>query len=86
MRTAFSELAFGLLIIRLFNREFLPIGTVFTAHAILMVSLSLYERKETDFILHSDSEPFETNGYNVLAACGLTLSAQIALLALLAQL
>lgn len=84
IRSAFSELTFGLIILRLFAKEFLYVGTVYTIHAIFMVFLSLYQRQQKEKIfLETPDMEFVTSGHFVLLSAFLTLATHCALLALL---
>lgn len=84
IRTAFSELTFGLVILRLFSKEFLPVGTVYTVHALAMVILAIYQRWKTDllFLKYLDRE-FVTSGNLVLASGLLAIAADVVLLVLI---
>lgn len=87
IRTAFSELSFGLVILRLFSKEFLPVGTVYTVHALCMIILALYQRWQYKllFLKYIEGE-FVTSGRIVLASGLLAIAADIVLLVIIARL
>lgn len=47
IRTALGQLSFALVILKIFSREFLPIGTVFTIQGFVILVIGLYRRKKT---------------------------------------
>lgn len=47
IRTALGQLSFALIILKIFSREFLPIGTVFTIQGFVILVIGLYRRKNT---------------------------------------
>lgn len=47
LRNALGQLSFALVILKLFSKEFLPIGTVFTAQGIVILLIAWYRRQCT---------------------------------------
>lgn len=47
IRTALGQLSFALVILKIFSREFVPIGTVFTVQGFVILLLALYRRQYT---------------------------------------
>lgn len=84
LRTALGKVTFGLLIMRLFSRDFLPIGVLFVVSAILNLVLTLQQRQRNERVLISEpSTTFETNGGFVAILTTVDLASYITLLVLL---
>lgn len=84
IRTAVSHLSFGLVVLRLFSREFLGVGTVYTVQSILMLLLAYYQRNRVEHQFEaSNFHRFITSGKSVILSTIITLGAHISLLVIL---
>jgi len=84
MRTGLSKVTFGLLVLRVFSKEFQPIGILFVVSAMVNLLLTLYERKRNEIVLIEEpSTTFITNGDFVALFALLDITAFIALLVFL---
>lgn len=80
LRTAFSKLSFGLVILRLFTKEFFPLGIVYVASAILTMVLSLYQRVHSErLLIEHPSTTFVTAGNIVVGTAAIDIVSQVAL-------
>ncbi|RCK55794.1 hypothetical protein Cantr_04922 [Candida viswanathii] len=84
-RTAIGCLAFSILIIKLFSKEFLPIGTIYTVYGCLLYFLGVIKASRVDMYYNpeKDMEMFTTSGDFVVFLTILSLSCYIALLVLI---
>ena len=84
-RTAIGCLSFSILIIKLFSKEFLPIGTIYTIYGCLLYFLGVFKSSREDVYYNPDKdmEMFTTSGDFVLFLTILSLCCYIALLVLL---
>ncbi|PRT55614.1 hypothetical protein B9G98_03234 [Wickerhamiella sorbophila] len=86
IRTAFSELTFGLIILRLFSKEFLPVGTVYTIQSLCMIVLALHQRWQYKVLFLRDIDgDFVTSGQIVLISGLLAIAADTVLLVIIAR-
>lgn len=67
-RTAIGCLSFSILIIKLFSKEFLPIGTIYTIYGCLLYFLGVFKSSRVDVYYNPDKdmEMFTTSGDFVL--------------------
>ncbi|CAN6662724.1 hypothetical protein TRVA0_034S00980 [Trichomonascus vanleenenianus] len=88
LRTALSQLSFALVVLKLFNRRFIPIGTTFTVYGLLIIFIALYRRTaDTKIVLSSDhSHKFATGGDTVLLLGLTSIVSYIVLIVLLVRL
>jgi len=84
-RTAVGCFAFSILIIKLFSKEFLPIGTIYTIYGCLLYFLGVFKAARVDSYYNPDKdiEMFTTSGDFVVFLTILSLSCYIALLVLI---
>lgn len=83
-RSAIGCLSFSILIIKLFSREFLPIGTIYTAYGCLLYFIGVVKALSVDVFYNpkKDMEMFKTSGDSVLLLSVISLASYIALLIL----
>lgn len=87
LRTAFSKLSFGLVILRLFSKEFFPLGMVYVASAIMTMALSLYQRAYSErLLIEHPSTTFVTAGNIVVMTATIDILSQITLFILILRL
>ncbi|CAI5758906.1 unnamed protein product [Candida verbasci] len=84
-RTAIGCLAFSLLIIKLFSKEFLPIGTAYTIYGCIVYFIGVYKSNHVDVYYNpeKDIEMYKTGGNYVLLLTIISLSCYISLLVLI---
>lgn len=84
-RSAIGCLSFSILIIKLFSKEFLPIGTIYTAYGCLLYFIGVYKAASVDVYYNSskDMEMFKTSGDSVILLSVISLASYIALLILI---
>lgn len=84
-RTAVGCLAFSILLIKVFSKEFLPIGTIYTIYGCLLYFLGVVKASRVDMYYNpeKDMEMFTTSGDFVVFLTILSLSCYIALLVLI---
>lgn len=84
-RTAVGCLAFSILLIKVFSKEFLPIGTIYTIYGCLLYLLGVVKASRVDMYYNpeKDMEMFTTSGDFVVFLTILSLSCYIALLVLI---
>ncbi|CAO3662347.1 hypothetical protein G6F70_002267 [Rhizopus microsporus] len=81
-RTALAAFSTGLLILKVFTREFYKIGITFFVFGIAMLVIALWRRR-TSFDVFDPTIPFKTSGNWVLLTTVVTMFAYIVLLVLL---
>lgn len=83
-RTAIGALSFLILIIKLFSKEFLPIGAIYTAYGLVLYFFGVYKGNNVDFYYNpkKNKEFFVTLGRSVLFLSIVSLGCYIALLGL----
>ncbi|KAG7664609.1 uncharacterized protein J8A68_001834 [[Candida] subhashii] len=84
-RTAIGCLSFSILIIKLFSKEFLPIGTIYTIYGCLVYFIGVYKSSRVDFYYSPDKhmEMYQTGGDYVLLLTIISLCSYITLLVLI---
>jgi hypothetical protein len=103
LRTALTQLSFGkhnsnrlyawilitgLVILKIFGKEFAPIGTLFTVQSVLFTVIALIRSRKVSFIFvhrHDEGEVeyFTSSGEVVLLAGLITMATQVTLMVLL---
>lgn len=90
IRTALGQMTFSLMIAKMFNREYAPIGMVFIVYSLLLILISIvrgsdiaikFLRKKPD--TESQQDLFHTSGYTVLLTGILSLVSYVALLVII---
>lgn len=90
IRTALGQMTFSLMIAKMFNREYAPIGMVFIVYSLLLILISVvrgsdmavkFLRKKPD--TESQQDMFHTSGYTVLLTGLLSLASYVALLVII---
>lgn len=87
-RTAISCLSFSIVIIKLFSREFLPLGTVYTAYGCLLFFMGVIKSGSVDTFYNTENDTieFQTAGDSVLILTAISLASYVALLVLVLRL
>lgn len=93
IRTAVGQLSFALVVLRIFSRDYAPIGTLYTVYGMMVLFIALYrrskilplflKRKQT---AENPVDYFETSGNTVLLLGVLSVANYIVLFVLLFQL
>lgn len=83
-RSAIGCLSFAILIIKLFSREFLPIGIVYTIYGLIFYFLGVYKAASVDVFYNpeKDAEYFKTSGNSVIFLTAISLASYTTLLIL----
>lgn len=83
-RTALGGLSFAIMIIKLFSKEFLPVGVIYTVYGLFFYLMGMYKGGQVDFYYnpHKDKDFFRTLGTSVVIITGVSLACYIALLVL----
>jgi uncharacterized membrane protein YidH (DUF202 family) len=81
-RTALAAFSTGLLILKVFTREFYKIGITFFVFGIAMLVIAVWRRR-TSFDVFDPSIPFKTSGDWVVLTTIVTMATYIILLVLL---
>ncbi|ABN67394.1 conserved hypothetical protein [Scheffersomyces stipitis CBS 6054] len=84
-RSAIGCLSFSILIIKLFSKEFLPIGTIYTVYGSLLYFIGVYKASSVDTYYNPDKDMvmFKTSGDSVLLLSVISLVSYVALLVLI---
>lgn len=84
-RTSIGCLSFSILIIKLFSKEFLPIGTIYTIYGCLLYFIGVYKSSTIDMYYNQIQgvEIYRTAGDYVLLLSIISLISYIALLVLI---
>lgn len=84
-RTAIGCFSFSILIIKLFSKEFLPIGTMYTVYGCILYFIGVYKSLHVDVFYNpeKDMEMYKTGGDYVLLLSIISLCCYIALLVLI---
>ncbi|KAK6202524.1 uncharacterized protein RJT21DRAFT_118575 [Scheffersomyces amazonensis] len=84
-RSAIGCLSFSILIIKLFSKEFLPVGTIYTVYGSLLYFIGVHKAAGVDtyYNPHKDMEIFKTSGDTIVLLTIISLSAYIAVLVLI---
>lgn len=85
MRTCIGALSFAVLILKLFSREFLKIGIVYTIYGVVIFLISLVRLNRIDVYFTNPNEEnstvmFRTGGFIVLLMALVSLACYICLL------
>lgn len=88
IRTAIGQLSFALVIVKLFDRKFAPLGIVFTIYSIMVICVALLRRGRVAHLFlydHSedDETKFVTSGSTVLILSVITIVSYAVLIVLL---
>ncbi|KAG2234030.1 hypothetical protein INT48_007120 [Thamnidium elegans] len=81
-RTALAAFSSGLLILKVFTREFYKIGITFFVFGLAMLAIALWRRR-TSFDVFDQSIPYKTSGDWVILTTIVTMATYIVLLILL---
>ena len=84
-RTSIGCLSFSILIIKIFSKEFLPIGTIYTVYGCVLYFIGVYKSNSVDVFYNpqKNMEMYKTGGNFVLLLTIISLSCYIALLVLI---
>lgn len=84
-RTAIGCFAFSILIIKIFSKEFLPIGTIYTIYGSVVFIIGYYKSKSVDFFYNpaKDKEYFKTSGNSVVLLTLISLACYVSLFILI---
>lgn len=87
-RSAVGCLSFSIVIIKLFSKEFLPIGVIYTLYGSILYFLGVYKVSRVTFFYNPDKDAmmFKTRGNYVLFLTLISLCSYISLLVLLLRL
>ena len=77
-RTALGQLGFALVVLKLFNYEFLAVGSTFTAQGCLILLIGHWRSRRADEMIYSRSS-FETSGNTVMMLFVLNLTCYVTL-------
>lgn len=83
-RTAIGALSFSILIIKLFLKEFLPVGAVYTIYGCVLYFFGVYKSASVDVFYNPDKDMvlYKTGGDSVLLLTIVSLVSYLALLIL----
>lgn len=83
-RTAIGSLAFSMLIIKLFSREFLPIGTIYTIYGCVVFLIGMVKAKSVDFYYNptKNKEYFKTSSNSIILLGSVSLICYVILFVL----
>ncbi|CAK9438685.1 uncharacterized protein LODBEIA_P29090 [Lodderomyces beijingensis] len=86
-RTSIGCLSFSILIIKLFSKEFLPVGTIYTIYGCFLYFLGVYQSSCVDVFYNPEKnmEMYKTGGDYVLALTIISLCCYVAVLVLILQ-
>ncbi|AOW04066.1 hypothetical protein B0I72DRAFT_136183 [Yarrowia lipolytica] len=76
-RTALGQLGFALVVLKLFNYDFLAVGSTFTAQGCLILLIGHLRSRRADEMIHSHD--FETSGNTVMMLFVLNLTCYVTL-------
>ncbi|CUM66134.1 uncharacterized protein PRCAT00003791001 [Priceomyces carsonii] len=84
-RTAIGCLSFALLVLKLFSKEFMPLGAVYTAYGCIVYFFGVAKSRQVEFYYNpnKDQEMFKTAGDSVLFLSIVSLVSYIAILSLI---
>lgn len=87
-RTAIGCLSFSIVIIKLFSKEFLPIGTIYTAYGCLLYFIGVIKSASIEMYYEPDEEMtmYRTSGDSVLLLTIISLLSYITILVLVLRL
>ncbi|CAH2352691.1 hypothetical protein CLIB1423_07S05336 [[Candida] railenensis] len=83
-RTAIGALSFSILIIKLFSKEFLPVGAVYTIYGCVLYFFGVFKSASVDVFYNPDKDMvlYKTGGDSVLLLTVVSLVSYLALLVL----
>jgi len=83
-RTAIGALSFSILIIKLFLKEFLPVGAVYTVYGCVLYFFGVFKSASVDVFYNPDKDMvlYKTGGDSVLLLTVVSLVSYLALLVL----
>lgn len=86
-RTALGCLSFSILLIKLFSKEFLPVGAIYTVYGTLVYFMGVYQARKVDFYYNPErnKEYFRTSGDSVVLLTVISLACYIFLLVLIVR-
>lgn len=84
-RTAIGCLSFSIVIIKLFSKEFLLIGTIYTAYGCLLYFIGVVKSYSVD-TYYEKMEMYKTGGNSVLVLSVISFISYVALLVLVIRL
>lgn len=84
-RTAIGCFAFSILIIKIFSKEFLPIGTIYTIYGSIVFIIGFFKSRSVDFYYNpdKDKEFFKTSGNSVILLTSISLICYVVLFVLI---
>lgn len=84
-RTAVGCFAFSILLIKIFSKEFLPIGTIYTIYGSTVFLMGMYKSRSVDFYYNpeKDKEFFKTSGNSVMLLSAISLLCYLTLFVLI---
>lgn len=84
-RTAVGSLAFSIMIIKLFSKEFLPIGTIYTIYGFILFCFGMYKTRSVDVYYNpvKDKEFYKTSGNSVMMLTGISVLCYLVLFVLI---
>ncbi|PHH70167.1 hypothetical protein CDD80_6184 [Ophiocordyceps camponoti-rufipedis] len=89
MRTAIGQFSFALVVLKIFTREFYPIGALFAAYGLAILVVASYRRYQghRQFFTAESSDgvlrrKFKTSGDTVVLMTALSLGAYVTLMVL----
>lgn len=84
-RTAIVCLSFSILIVKLFSKEFLPIGAIYTIYGTILYFMGVKKARQVDFFYNPDrdKEYYTTSGNSVVFLTVVSLATYISLLVLI---
>lgn len=88
LRLAIGALLFLILILKLFSKEFLPVGTVYTCYGTLLFAIGVHRANHVDvyYLPLEDATLFHTAGGTVWLLTVISLASYVTLLVLVARL
>lgn len=83
-RTALVCLSFSILIVKLFSKEFLPIGAIYTIYGTILYFMGVKKARQVDFFYNPerDKEYYATSGNSVVFLTVVSLASYVSLLVL----
>ncbi|ODV80813.1 uncharacterized protein CANTADRAFT_88722 [Suhomyces tanzawaensis NRRL Y-17324] len=84
-RSAIGCLSFSIVIIKLFSKEFLPVGAVYTVYGCLLYFIGFFKAASVDVYYNPDNhmEVYNTSGNTVVLLTVISLASYVTLLVLI---
>lgn len=84
-RTAIGCLAFSIMIIKLFSKEFLPIGAIYTIYGFTVFCFGMYKSRSVEFYYNpvKNKEFFKSSGNSVMVLTGISIVCYLTLLSMI---